>query len=54
MIDVFVVIFMTSAVTFTGLLTVQPGVAIVVFSLVVLVTMFAAHSFDERLIWDKK
>lgn len=54
MIDVFVVIFMTSAVTFTGLLTVQPGIAIVVFSLVVLVTMFAAHSFDERLIWDKK
>lgn len=54
MIDVFVVIFMTSSVRFTGLMEISPGIAIIIFAFVVLITMFAADEFDERLIWDKK
>ncbi len=53
MIDVFVVIIMSATVRMGGLLTIDPGFAIVAFCLVVMVTMFAASSFDERLIWDK-
>jgi paraquat-inducible protein A len=53
MIDVFVVIIMSATVRMGGLLTIDPGFAIVAFCLVVMVTMFAASSFDERLIWDR-
>ena len=53
MIDVFVVIIMTSVVRFSGLMTIDPGFAIITFCLVVIITMFAAESFDERLIWDR-
>ncbi len=52
MIDVFVVIIMTSVVRFSGLMTIDPGFAIITFCLVVIITMFAAEEFDERLIWD--
>lgn len=52
MIDVFVVIIMSATVRMGNLLTIDPGFAIVAFCLVVMVTMFAASSFDERLIWD--
>lgn len=52
MIDVFVVIIMTSVVRFSGLLVINPGFAIVTFCMVVIITMFAAESFDQRLIWD--
>ncbi len=53
MIDVFVVIIMSSIVRMSGLLTINPGFAIICFCMVVLVTIFAAEEFDERLIWDK-
>lgn len=53
MIDVFVVIIMSSTVRMSGLLTISPGFAIIAFCSVVLITMLAAESFDERLIWDK-
>ena len=53
MLDVFVVIIMSVAVKFGGLMSVAPGFAILTFCLVVLVTLWAAASFDERLIWDK-
>ncbi len=53
MIDVFVVIIMTSIVRMSGLLTIDPGFAIICFCAVVLITMFAAEGFDERLIWDR-
>ncbi len=53
MLDVFVVIIMTVAVRFGGLMSIAPGLAILTFCLVVLVTLWAAASFDERLIWDK-
>lgn len=54
MIDVFVVIIMSTVVRMSGLLTISPGLAIVCFSGVVLLTMLAAEEFDERLLWDKK
>lgn len=52
MIDVFVVIIMSSTVRMSGLLTINPGFAIIAFCSVVLITMAAAESFDERLLWD--
>lgn len=54
MIDVFVVIIMSTLVRMSGLLTISPGIAVVCFSGVVLLTMIAAEEFDERLVWDKK
>lgn len=53
MIDVFVVIIMSSVVRMSGLLTISPGFAIVCFCSVVFITIFAADEFDERVIWDK-
>lgn len=53
MIDVFVVIIMSSAVRITGLLTISPGLAILAFCSVVLITMAAAEMFDVRLLWDR-
>lgn len=52
MIDVFVVILMSTIVRMSGLLTISPGIAIVCFSFVVLLTMISAEEFDERLLWD--
>lgn len=52
MIDVFVVIIMSTIVRMSGLLTISPGMAIICFSTVVLITMLAAEEFDERLLWD--
>lgn len=53
MIDVFVVIIMTSAVRMGSLMTIDPGFAVITFCSVVFITMFAASSFDERMIWDR-
>lgn len=53
MIDVFVVIIMTSAVRMGSLMAIDPGFAVITFCSVVFITMFAASSFDERLIWDR-
>ena len=53
MIDVFVVIIMSATVRLTGILSIDPGFAIIAFCAVVLITMAAAEIFDERLIWDK-
>jgi hypothetical protein len=39
-------------VQFQGLATIQAGPAAVAFGAVVVLTMFAAMSFDPRLIWD--
>lgn len=53
MIDVFVVIIMSTIVRMSGLLTISPGMAVICFSMVVLITMLAAEEFDERLLWDR-
>ena len=52
MIDVFVVAILVALIQLGGILTIQPGAAALAFSGVVIITMFAAHSFDPRLIWD--
>ncbi|MBN2793489.1 MAG: PqiA/YebS family transporter subunit [Desulfuromonadales bacterium] len=53
MVDVFVVAILVSLVQLGGILTIRPGPAALAFSGVVIITMFAAESFDPRLIWDK-
>jgi uncharacterized paraquat-inducible protein A len=35
-------------------MSVQPGSGVVYFMVVVVLTMFAAHSFDQRLIWNAR
>jgi paraquat-inducible protein A len=52
MVDVFVVSILVCLVRMGTLLTITPGPAAVCFSGVVILTMFAAMSFDPRLIWD--
>ncbi|WP_439136011.1 paraquat-inducible protein A [Pseudomaricurvus sp.] len=54
MVDVFVVSILVSLVQIQGLMTVEPGIAGLSFSAVVIITMIAAESFDPRLIWDLK
>lgn len=53
MVDVFVVAIMACLVRLGALLTITPGPAALAFSAVVILTMFAAMSFDPRLIWDR-
>lgn len=53
MIDVFVVALLVALVQLTGVMTIQPGIALRAFALVVILTMFSAHKFDVRLLWDK-
>lgn len=52
MVDVFVVAILVALVQLGNIMTIQPGPAAIAFSGVVIVTMFAAMSFDPRLIWD--
>jgi len=52
MVDIFLVAIMTALVRLDALATVQPGIGASFFAAVVVLTMFAAHSFDPRLIWD--
>lgn len=54
LIDVYVVIIMSSVVRIGSILSIYPGFAIVCFCSVVIITLFSAEAFDERLIWDKK
>jgi len=53
MVDVFVVLLMSSIVQIGGLVNIFPGFAVVCFCFVVITTLFAAENFDERLIWDR-
>jgi paraquat-inducible protein A len=52
MLDVFVVGLIVALVQLKALATITPGPAVVAFAAVVVLTMFAAMSFDPRLIWD--
>ncbi|MCA9472387.1 MAG: paraquat-inducible protein A [Nitrospirales bacterium] len=52
MIDVFVVALLVSLVQFGSLTSIEPGVAILCFAAVVVLTMMAAETFEPRLIWD--
>ena len=53
LIDVYVVIIMSSIVKIGNILNIEPGFAIICFCSVVIITVFLAEAFDERLIWNK-
>ena len=53
MLDIFVVTILVAMVKLGSLATIEAGPAAVFFAAVVVVTMFAAMSFDPRLIWDE-
>ena len=52
MLDVFVVALLTALVRFNLLSSVEPLPGVIFFGLTVVLTMFAALSFDPRLTWD--
>lgn len=54
LIDVYVVIIMSAIVRIKSLIVINPGFAIICFCMVVIITVFSADSFDERLLWDVK
>jgi paraquat-inducible protein A len=54
MLDVFVVALLSALVHFKVLSRVEPLPGVIYFGLVVVLTMFAAMSFDPRLIWDNR
>jgi paraquat-inducible protein A len=53
MVDVFVIAILVALVQFGKLAAVYPGLGAISFAAVVILTMFAAHTFDPRLIWDE-
>lgn len=52
MVDVFLVALLSGLVSLGFLATIEPGVGASFFGGAVILTMFAAHSFDSRLLWD--
>ena len=52
MVDIYVVAILVGLVNFGALATIRPGIGATFFGAVVVVTIFAARSFDPRLIWD--
>nr|WP_321466097.1 paraquat-inducible protein A [uncultured Desulfobulbus sp.] len=52
MVDIYVVTILVALVKLGGVASIEAGPASVFFAGVVVVTMFAAESFDPRLIWD--
>jgi paraquat-inducible protein A len=52
MIDVFMISILVALVQFGAVVTIAPGLGAVAFAAVVVLTMFAAESFDPRLMWD--
>ena len=53
MVDVFVVAILVGLIQLENLMAIQPGPAAIAFGLMVILTMFSAHAFDPRLIWDR-
>jgi paraquat-inducible protein A len=52
MLDIYVVALIVALVQLQALATIEPGAGAIAFGAVVVLTMFAAMSFDPRLIWD--
>jgi len=52
MVDIYVVTILVALVKLGAIASIEAGPAAVFFASVVVVTMFAAESFDPRLIWD--
>ena len=53
MIDIFMVSILVALVQFGSAVTIDPGFGGVAFASVVIITIFAAESFDPRLMWDR-
>ncbi|WP_320034881.1 paraquat-inducible protein A [Halarcobacter sp.] len=54
MVDIYVVALLSSIVQVGEIFNIKGGLAATSFTLVVILTMIAANSFDTRIIWDKK
>jgi len=52
MLDIFVVAIMVTLVNFGVVSTIHAGPGATSFGIVVIMTMYAATTFDPRLIWD--
>jgi paraquat-inducible protein A len=52
MLDIFVIALLVAMVQLQALATIEAGAGAVAFCAVVVLTMFAAESFDPRLMWD--
>lgn len=52
MLDIFVIAILVALVQLNALATIRAGPAAIAFGAVVVLTMFAAMTFDPRLIWD--
>jgi paraquat-inducible protein A len=52
MIDIFMESILVALVQFGAIVTIEPGFGAVAFAGVVIITIFAAESFDPRLMWD--
>jgi len=52
MIDIFMESLLGALVVLGSVITIEPGVGAVAFCGVVILTMFAAETFDPRLMWD--
>ena len=52
MLDVFVDTFTVALIQLRPLMSVEPGMGVLFFAAVVVLTMIAAETFDPRLIWD--
>jgi paraquat-inducible protein A len=52
MIDIYVATMLTALVQFGSLMSIRAGAGAIAFASVVVLTIFAAMSFDPRLIWD--
>jgi paraquat-inducible protein A len=52
MVDIFVIAILVALVSLGSIATIEPGPGAMCFAGVVVITMFAAMTFDPRLIWD--
>ena len=52
MIDIFMISILVALIALKNIATIQAGIGAVCFAAVVIITIFAAQSFDPRLIWD--
>ncbi|MFO1085205.1 MAG: paraquat-inducible protein A [Reyranellaceae bacterium] len=52
MVDIFMESLLGALVQFGNAVTIQPGIGALAFCAVVFITIFAAESFDPRLMWD--
>jgi paraquat-inducible protein A len=52
MLDIYVITILVALVQFNALATIKAGPGAIAFGAVVVLTMFAAMSFDPRLVWD--